>query len=110
MNSQLKAKALKLIKSHPKMSYAKFRAATKFDISDCYYYMLRGEVYSRGVRTNQKTGVYITITNIPTLGLTADTKKIIADLLRNLNAFQGSRLEVMENIEAGVLEIRKAGV
>lgn len=110
MNSKFKARALELIKSHPKMSFAKFKTLTKFDISDCYYYMLRSEVYARGIRSNQKAGVYITIKNIPTKGLAKETKETIVELLKDLNAFQGSRLEVVENIKLGVLEIRKAGV
>lgn len=110
MNSKLKARVLELIKKHPKMSFAKFKAKTKFNISDCYYYMLRNEVYTRGIRSNQKAGVYITIKNIPARELTISTKELLAELIRDLNTFQGSRLEIVENTEVGILEVRKAGV
>jgi hypothetical protein len=97
---------LNFIKSHPLMSYDKFTAASGIKISDCYYYMLRGEVFSRGKRSNQKSGTYINIVTLSSKGLPMEAKKTIANILKALNT-QGMRLEILEDLQARTIEIRR---
>jgi hypothetical protein len=108
MSTALKTKALEFIRAHQKMSYIEFKKIADFNISDCYYYMIRGEVFSKGIRTNQKSGLYITVGTFPSKNF-SDVKKGILDILKAINTFQGSHFEMVEHADSQTLELRQIG-
>jgi hypothetical protein len=113
MNSELKAGILGYVKTHPQMSFAKFSEQSGIKISDCYYYMIRREVFACGSRVNssfKSGGIYINLIAIPSTGLSEETKRVVLDVVRAINTSKGTRLEVVENVGEKTLEIRQVGL
>ena len=112
MNTELKAKTLNYIKTHPLMSFAQFSKQSGIKISDCYYYMIRGEVFTRGKRVNApyKSGrIYINLLTIPSRNLSEETKKTVLEVVKAISTI-GIHLEIIKNIGEKTLEIRRSGL
>lgn len=112
MNTELKTKTLKYIKTHPQMSFVQFSKQSGIKISDCYYYMIRGEVFTR-TRINapyKSGGIYINLITIPSKNISEETKRTVLDVIRAINSAKGTRLEIIKNIEEKTLEIRQVGL
>jgi hypothetical protein len=106
--SDLKEKTLNFIKNHPLMTHEKFTALSNIKISDCYYYMLRSDIFPRGKRTNKKSGTtYVNLISLPSKDLSRKTKETITYILRAINTTQGTRLEILENFQTKSIEIRR---
>lgn len=113
MSSELKAKTLEYIKTHPQMSYVQFSEQSGIKISDCYYYLVRKEVFARGSRVNssfKSGGIYINLIAIPCSDLPGETKRVVQDVLRAINTAKGTHLELVENVGEKTLEIRQVGL
>ena len=116
MDSALKAKTAEYIKTHPVMSYNKFTQVSGIKISDCYYYLIRHDILG-STRTNTRSnssfksgGIYINLIAIPSAGLSAETKKVVMDVLKAINTVKGTRIELVENIGEKTLEVRQVGL
>ncbi len=111
MESKVREQTREYIKSHEKMSYDKFVASSGIKINECYYYQIRRSIYPQGTRVSSKpkSHVFVNLISLPNKGLSLDTKKAISDIINAINTAKGSRMEIVENIQEGTIEIREMG-
>jgi len=112
MDSKIKELTEEFIKSHPKMSFDKFKTLSDIKINECYYYGIRRDIFPRGARANavSKTCVYITVASVPCEKFSLETKVAITDIIKAINVAKGTKMEAIENVPEKTIEIRQVGV
>jgi len=112
MNPDIKSQTEEFIKTHPKMSFDKFKTISDIKINECYYYGIRRNIFPRGLRANSvsKTCVYVNVASIPCEKFSSETKKAITDLIKAINDSKGTKMEAIENVRDKTIEVRQVGV
>lgn len=91
------------------MSYDKFRKSSGLKIKEKCYYEIRKKAFSKN-KKNCKRKIYINMTSIPSEKLSVETKKLIKNIIDDVNAFNAMHLEVVEDLANKKLEIRQVGI